>query len=130
MSLLYNTETAVPQDVKIQKQEYQNFNLSPATYWSLSDDTQEVTDDFIVTGIYFRATAGDAALDSMGSMDVSFGDITIKGCKAESLAGLSTCDSSYCPLPNWLIKKGTIITFTLSSIAGGAAGATVTGYLL
>ena len=132
MSIIYNTETAVPQNVKIQQQEVQTIDVMPVVYWSASSGTATVTDDFICTGVYFSATAGDIGFPSLGSMTVSFGDIDLNGCNADTnnITGVPVAVSSFCPLPNWLIRKGTIITFTLQSLANGAAQASVVGYLL
>jgi len=131
MALLYNTDTAVEQNNKITSKEEYSYNLMPFSHSVIADETFVVTQDFILTGIYFRASSGQTGvgIDTDEWMDVTIKGMLIRGCKAAAIVDTSDSQSSFCHIPNWLVQRGDIIEFEIQG-NGGTAGATLVGYLL
>ena len=113
----------------IGKQESYIYERDAVSYSALADDTQTVTRDFICTGIYFWSSCGENIDPSNARMDVTINGQIISGCRVEAQAGESAAESTFCVLPEWIIKQGQTIVFNETQ-SFGAAGASVVGYLL
>ncbi len=137
MSLSYNKDTAVERDYKTQnqsdstflsdtniQQESQNERVS---YERVTNGTETVTDDFIATQCVISAQCGDNASSGSADIEVLISGVSIAKISLYSNAGSEQTQSLAIPLPNWIIRKGEVITYTITLNDATAYGCVI-GY--
>lgn len=106
----------------------ENYNEGVSySIYSTTDETATVTADFIATQMVLSVSCGDTASTGLASLEILFNNISSGTLRVDSEAGESRSESLVINLPNILVKKDEVITFSVSTNDGAVSGSVI-GY--